>query len=52
MLLMAGAALFAMTGMASATVQTGYLAISDASTAASLAWVSRMPNPYGDYVKH
>jgi len=50
MLLLAGAALCAMTGMANATVRTGYLAISDASTAASLGWVSRTPNPYGEYV--
>lgn len=50
MLLLAGAAVFAMTGMAGATVQTGYVAITDASTAASLGWVSRTPNPYGEYV--
>lgn len=50
MLLLAGAAVFAMTGMAGAAVQTGYVAITDASTAASLGWVSRTPNPYGEYV--
>jgi len=50
MLLLAGAALFVMTGMAGAAVQTGYVAITDASTAASLGWVSRTPNPYGEYV--
>ena len=50
MLLLAGAALFAMTGMAGAAVQTGYIAVTDASTAASLGWVSRTLNPYGEYV--
>ena len=50
MLLLAGAALFAMTAMAGAAVQTGYVAITDASTAANLGWVSRTLNTYGEYV--
>ena len=49
MLLLAGAALFAMTGVAGAAVH-GYVAITDASTAANLGWVSRTPNAYGEYV--
>ncbi len=40
MLLLAGIALLAMTAMASASAKTGYLAITDAFTIASLGWIS------------
>ncbi len=50
MLLLAGVALLATTAMASATTKTGYLAITDASTIASLGWVSQTLNPYGEYI--
>ena len=49
MLLLAGAAMFAMTGTAGAAVH-GYVAVTDASTAPHLGWVSRTLNAYGEYV--
>ena len=49
-MLLAGVALLAMTAMASATRKTGYPGAANASTVASLGWVSQTLDRHSRYV--